>query len=118
MYLAKKSGARELACVCLCLMCVCMCVSVSHGCVCVCMCVSLTQNLEERGLIQRTPVMIHDVVKNNASCLTTNVLHLIRFAPPVRLGPYQVFKVSSTDTAACVRHCEMSASVQSASVQV
>ncbi len=48
------------------------------------------QSLEERGLVQRTPVMIH---ARNAQVVNTNVLHLVRYAPPVRLGPYQVFKV-------------------------
>lgn len=49
--------------------------------------------LEERGLIVRTSVMV--VARNTVGgTLNTNVLHLKQFAPAVRLGPHQVFKVS------------------------
>uniref|UniRef100_A0A7S3VKM4 B-block binding subunit of TFIIIC domain-containing protein n=1 Tax=Dunaliella tertiolecta TaxID=3047 RepID=A0A7S3VKM4_DUNTE len=50
--------------------------------------------LEERGLIARTPVLLttQRTARSNG-VLTTNVLHLTRYAPPVRLGPSQVFKM-------------------------
>ena len=56
-----------------------------------------TQCLEERGLITRTPVLLSTArtARMNGT-LTTNVLHLTRYAPPVRLGPSQVFRVSLT----------------------
>jgi len=52
------------------------------------------QCLEERGLIARTPVLLTTQrTARSQGVLTTNVLHLTRYAPAVRLGPGQVFKV-------------------------
>ena len=53
------------------------------------------QCLEERGLVVRTPVALTTQRKGSNGILTTNVLHLTRYAPAVRLGPNQVFKVGS-----------------------
>jgi hypothetical protein len=57
------------------------------------------KNLEERRLIVRTPVM----VPNGSKQMTlTNILHLTRFAPKVKLCPNQYLKVIVTEQGAAI----------------
>ncbi|KAJ9518645.1 hypothetical protein QJQ45_018658, partial [Haematococcus lacustris] len=56
----------------------------------------VVKQMEARGLVVRTPVMVN-YSRGQSHMVTTNVLHLKQYAPPVRLGPYQVFKVVDTD---------------------
>jgi hypothetical protein len=69
--------------------------------------IPLAQCLEERGLIARTPVIM-TTQRNQRSngVVTTNVLHLTRYAPAVRLGPSQVFKVGlRVPSLVCIHAC-------------
>lgn len=59
----------------------------------------IVKNLEERRLIVRTPVMI----PNGSKQMTlTNILHLVRFAPEVKLRPNQYLRVLLTDQGAAI----------------
>ena len=53
------------------------------------------QSLEERGLVIKTPVQTQQSNPRSAQKLMTNLMHLKRFAPDVRLGPNQFLKVSA-----------------------
>jgi len=63
------------------------------------------QSLEERGLVIKTPVQTQQSNPRSAQKLMTNLMHLKRFAPDVRLGPNQFLKVSAaskwSDTNLC-----------------
>ena len=50
------------------------------------------QSLEERGLVVKTAVMARPDPHSPQQHFT-NLLHLKRFAPAIRLGPGQYFKV-------------------------
>ncbi|KAG1666818.1 hypothetical protein FOA52_011659 [Chlamydomonas sp. UWO 241] len=49
--------------------------------------------LEERALVIKTPVMLRSTVQGQPHSTSTNLMHLKRFAPPIRLGLNQVFKM-------------------------
>eukprot|EP00201_Polytomella_parva_P018700 CAMPEP_0175063628 /NCGR_PEP_ID=MMETSP0052_2-20121109/14869_1 /TAXON_ID=51329 ORGANISM="Polytomella parva, Strain SAG 63-3" /NCGR_SAMPLE_ID=MMETSP0052_2 /ASSEMBLY_ACC=CAM_ASM_000194 /LENGTH=346 /DNA_ID=CAMNT_0016329861 /DNA_START=22 /DNA_END=1059 /DNA_ORIENTATION=- len=59
----------------------------------------VVKSLEVRGLIVKNPVMVPSLGNPNLGhsgpVATSNIIHLIRFAPPVRLQPGQVFKMVS-----------------------
>jgi hypothetical protein len=74
----------------------CLCVHAPHGaCVRVCGCAGApgapAQNLEARRLVVRNPVVFYQSATQAAG--SSNVLHLLRFAPPVKLVQGQVFRV-------------------------
>lgn len=52
---------------------------------------SATQQLEQRGLLLKNPAMI--AAKGAGQHAISNLIHLTRFAPPIKLGPQQMFKV-------------------------
>lgn len=54
----------------------------------------IVKQLEERGLVVKNPLVVQRSGGKAAS--TSNLLHLARFAPAVRLGPQQSFRLVTT----------------------